>query len=184
MFGSIDRMAASGSSLLARRVVLYGSGVLGLVGLYWIGRSFIVEGKLRIGNPVTSLLEQPAPVAGAPISIRAEVTRTSSDRLVRLGESCEFLVEQRMRDQQSYYCNAQVICGEKLLYGGPDRGYFPCRFFEGARRDVVGNDPTTTKQDKDGAMHIDTRSGVLRMWDDESGVHGAFDIEAEVLSAH
>lgn len=178
-------MAASGPSVLARRAVLYGSSVLGLLGLYWIGRSFVVDGRFRFGNPVSTLLAQEVrtPVA-PPISVRAEVTRTNKKELVRLGQACEFLVEQRQREQGSYYCNAQVVCGEKLLYGGADRGYFPCRFFEGARRDVVGNDPTTTRQDKDAAMRLDTRAGILHVWDDEAGVHGAFDIEAEIISAH
>lgn len=187
MFGRIDRMAVSGSSLLARRSVLAGSAVLGLVGLYWIGHSFKVDGKLRFGNPVSPNLPAEGPaVVAAPLSVRAEVTRSSNASLVRQGASCEFLVEQRQRDAQSYYCNAQVMCGGKLLYGGPDRGYFACRFYDGEQgehHDVVGSDPTTSDEDKDAALQLDTRAGVLRVWDDASGNHGQFELEAEVLSA-
>ena len=186
MFGSIDRMALSGSGVLARRTVLAGSALLGLVGLYWMGRSFVVDGKLRFGNPVSPIVTgENLASAPAPLSVRAEVTRSSS-ALVRQGDSCEFLVEQRQRDANSYYCNAQVVCGGKLLYGGPDRGYFSCRFYDdgdGVHRDVVGSDPTTTREDKDAALQLDTRSGVLRVWDDASGNNGELELEAEVLSA-
>lgn len=187
MFGSIDRMAASGPGLLARRSVLAGSAALGLVGLYWIGHSFRVDGKLRFGNPVSpAIASEGLALAAAPLSVRAEVTRSSNVNLIRQGDSCEFLVEQRQRDAQSYYCNAQVMCAGKLLYGGPDRGYFSCRFYDGEQgehRDVVGNDPTTTSEDKDAALHLDTRAGVVRVWDDGSGANGQFEVEAEVLSA-
>jgi hypothetical protein len=187
MFVRIDRMAASGSGLLARRVVLAGSAALGLVGLYWIGHSFRVDGKLRFGNPVSSTIAaEGLAFASAPLSVRAEVTRSTNPNLVRQGDSCEFLVEQRQRDAQSYYCNAQVMCGGKLIYGGQDRGYFSCRFYDGEQgdhHDVVGNDPTTTREDKDPALQLDTRSGVLRVWDDASGSNGQFEVEAEVLSA-
>jgi hypothetical protein len=184
MFASIDRMAASGSGVLARRTVLGVSAALGAVGLYWIGHSFMVDGKLRFGNPVSQVPSaEGLSFAPAALSIRAEVTRSSNAQLVRQGESCEFLVEQRQRDASSYYCNAQIVCGGKLLYGGSDRGYFACRFYEGEHRDVVGNDPTTTREDKDPALHLDTRASVVRVWDDASGAHGQFEFEAEVLSA-
>jgi hypothetical protein len=187
MFGSIDRMAVSGSGLRARRSVLAGSAVLGLVGFYWIGQSFRVDGKLRFGNPVSPAVSaEGLAFSAAPLSVRAEVTRSNQANLVRQGDSCEFLVEQRQRDAQSYYCNAQVMCGGKLLYGGQDRGYFACRFYDGAQgehHDVVGNDPTTTREDKDPAIQLDTRSGVMRVWDDASGPNGEFEVEAEILSA-
>lgn len=177
-------MAVSDSSLLARRTVLVVSLLVAVAGLYKIGHAAVVGGKLRIGNPVSGLSAPSGPLP-APVSVRAEVTRASGAELVRAGEICEFLVEQRQReDHSSLYCNAQITCGGKLLYGGPERGYFPCRFDDGDEREVVGNDPTTTKQDKDAALHLDTRAGVLRIWDDETGPHGAFDIEAEVLGAH
>jgi hypothetical protein len=69
------------------------------------------------------------------------------------------------------------------LYGGPERGFFACRFYQGERREVVGTDPSTTAEDKDSGLNLDTRTGVLRVWDDASGANGAFDMEAEVISA-
>lgn len=184
MYGRFERMATSDSSLFARRTVLAVSAVLAGLGVYRIAQTAVVGGKLHLGNPVSAL---PTPLGAmpAPLAVRAEVTRVRGADSVRLGTICDFLVEQRPReDQHSLYCNAQITCGGKLLYGGPDRGYFPCRFSNGDEREVVGNDPTTTKQDKDAALHIDTRAGVLRIWDDEAGNLGAFELEAEVLQAH
>ena len=185
MFESIDRMAASRLGTLARRVVLGVSALLCTMGLMRIGRSFVVDGHVRLGNPIRGEgREENALQGSAPLTVRAEVTRVGGAPVVQLGETCHFLVEQRQRDARSFYCNAQVMCGGKLLYGGPERGFFPCRFYEGERRDVVGTDPSTTREDKDGALSLDTRSGVLRLWDDLSGPNGAFEIEAEVLSVH
>jgi hypothetical protein len=156
---------------------------LGALGLYWIGRAFVVDGKLRFGNPVPEDLALEDVTSDVqPRQVRAEVTRVQGARVVSLGDRCEFLVERRMRDQSSFYCNAQVVCGGKLLYGGPDRGYFACRLFEGDRRDVVGGDPNTTGSDQDAAIQLDTRNGLLRIWDDAKGPLGAFEIEAEVFS--
>jgi hypothetical protein len=184
MFEHVERMAAPRIGLVARRSVLAVSALFCLVGLVRIGRSFVVDGNLRFGNPIGEAPRaQAALLAAAPLSVRAEVTRVVGAAVAQLGEACQFLVEQRPRDEGSFYCNAQVLCGGKLLYGGPDRGFFACRFYEGERRDVIGTDPNTTREDKDGALSLDTRSGVLRVWDDPSGPHGAFELEAEVLSA-
>ena len=167
-----------------RRSVLAVSALFCIAGLVRIGRSFVVDGSLRFGNPIGEAPPQQAALLVAqPLTVRAEVTRVTGATVAQLGESCQFLVEQRPRDARSFYCNAQVMCGAKLLYGGPDRGFFPCRFYEGDRRDVIGTDPSTTREDKDGALSLDTRSGVLRVWDDASGPHGAFELEAEILSA-
>jgi hypothetical protein len=181
---AIDRMPVSGSALLARRSVLALSAALGFVGLYWIAHSFRVDGKLRFGNPIPNVAAEGL-FGPVPLSVRAEVTRSNNAGVARQGDSCAFLVEQRRRDAQSYYCNAQVMCGGKLVYGGPDRGYFSCRFYQaegGQHGDVIGNDPTTTHEDRDSGLYLDTRAGVVRVWDDASGVHGAFELEAEVLS--
>lgn len=177
-------MAAPRIGLLTRRIVLGVSALVGVAGLVRIGRSFVVDGSLHFGNPVgPAPREQAALLVAPPLTVRAEVTRATGSAGVQLGDACQFLVEQRPRDAHSFYCNAQVMCGGKLLYGGPERGFFPCRFYEGERRDVVGADPSTTRQDKDGAISLDTRSGVLRLWDDPTGPIGGFEVEAEVLSA-
>ena len=167
-----------------RRGVLALSALLALIGTYWIGRSFLVDGKLRFGNPV----DAPS-IAGAgafdpqPRQVRAEVTRVTGNAVVRAGDMCEFLIERRSRDQQSFYCNAQVVCGGRLLFGGPERGYFPCRLDDdGELRHIIGQDAST--KDGDPAFRINTHEGIMRIKDDEGGQFGAFEVEAEVLSVH
>jgi hypothetical protein len=171
-------MQRPSSSISARLLVLVLSGLLGAIGLFWIGKSFYVDGRFRLGNPV----EAPAEAAPAPFAVRAEITRVSQGELVRPGQTCDFLVQRTVHKDGSYECNAQVMCGARLLYGGPGRGYFPCRITEGLRKDVVGIDPSTSRTDQDPALKIDTRLGVLSMWDDESGALGAYRVEADILS--
>lgn len=195
MFGRIDRMAPPGSdnddartrnqgSTILRRVVLGLSALIGVLGLVRIGRTFLIDGKLRLGNPISAEPSEALLPGTPPLVVKAEVTRVEGDTGVRPGQTCEFFVERRQRGDRGFECNAQVVCGGKLLYGGVGRGFFACRFYEGDRRDVVGGEAETTRTDKtDGAIRLDTRQGVLRVWDDASGALGAFDIEAEVLSA-
>jgi hypothetical protein len=163
-----------------QRAVHAASAVLFAVGLFWISKAFVVDGKFRFGNPVA----ESGPEALSPIAVRAEVTRVSDGQVVRPGQRCDFLVQQKLRQDGSYECNAQVMCGSKLLFGGPERGYFPCRITEGLRRDVVGLDPSTSRRDSDPAFKIDTHLGVLSLWDDETGELGAFRLEAEILSVN
>jgi hypothetical protein len=170
------------TTLRLRRGVLAVSTLLAAVGLFWIGRAFLVDGQLRFGNPPefhALAADTPDP---QPRQVRAEVTRVSGASGVRPGDKCEFLVERRRRERDLFYCNAQIVCGGRLLFGGPDRGYFACRLFDDARRDVVGSEPSTTAADKDAALLINTREGVMRIWDDAHGNHGEFSIEAEILS--
>jgi hypothetical protein len=167
---------------LRRSILLLSAGFF-LVGAYWIGRSFVVNGRLRFGNPVADDARLLSGNDFAPLQVRAEIVSARGKCGVSLGDKCEFLVERRARAEGSFYCNAQIVCGGRLLYGGPDRGYFACRLFEGgSRREVMGSDPSTTAADQDAALHLDTRAGVLRIWDDDRGSLGAFDVEADVLS--
>lgn len=184
------RSRAQGRASAVRRILLVVSAALGLVGLFWIARSFRIDGKLRFGNP-TELsplsTETPDP---QPRQVRAEVTRVRGAGLVgsdvaagvKAGDKCEFLVERRLRERDSFYCNAQVVCGGRLLFGGPDRGYFACKLFDDEHRDVVGSDPNTTSADEDAAISLNTREGVMRIWDDARGRLGEFSLEAEILS--
>jgi len=185
MFGSIDPMVTQRSTTVARRIVLGLSALTCAFGLFWIGRAFLVDGKLRFGNPISAEQREPqsqSALGTPPLAVKAEVTRVSGNSGVRAGQTCDFFVERRLRGENDFYCSAEVVCGGKLLYGGTDRGFFPCRFYEGDRRDVVGGEAQTTSEDKDGALRIDTRQGVLRVWDDQGGTLGEFDVEAEVLS--
>ncbi|MDB4990392.1 MAG: hypothetical protein JWN04_5570, partial [Myxococcaceae bacterium] len=105
------RMVTVDRSALVRKGVLAVSTILGLLGLFWIGRSFRIDGKLRFGNPseLTALAsDAPDP---QPRQVRAEVTRVRGAPVVRPGDKCDFLVERRPRERDSFYCNAQVVCG-------------------------------------------------------------------------
>ena len=159
------------------------SALLSAVGLFWIGRAFRVDGKLRFGNPPLSLPSEGGLALDAePRQVRAEITRVQGDPGVRPGDHCEFLIERRARQGESAYCNAQVVCGDRLLYGGPDRGYFACKVYDDDDHAVVGSDPNTTSGDHDAAIHLNTRQGIMRIWDDEHGPRGQFLLEAEILS--
>lgn len=183
MFRSIDPMASIRPAIIARRIVLGLSALVGLLGLLGIGNAFLVNGKLRFGNPISGERKEQPVLGTPPLSVKAEVTRATGESGVRPGQACDLFVERRPRAGNDFECSAQVVCGGKLLYGGRGRGYFPCRFYEGDRRDVVGGEAETTRSDRDGALRIDTKQGVLRVWDDDTGHAGEFDIEAEVLSA-
>jgi hypothetical protein len=184
MFGSIDPMATYRPANLARRIVLGLSAIVCAYGLFRIGRTFLIDGKLRFGNPISAeTTKEEAALGTPPLTVKAEVTRVSGSSGVRPGQTCNFFVERRQRAQNDFWCSTQVVCGGKLIYGGNDRGFFSCRFYEGDRRDVVGGEAETTREDRDGALRIDTRQGVLRVWDDASGPLGEFDVEAEVLTA-
>jgi hypothetical protein len=180
MLSLTTRMVPPDRGSIVRRTVLTVSAVLAVIGMYWITRSFSIDGKLRFGNPVAAPSDAAHDVE--PRQIRAEVTRVQGNPVVRAGDRCEFLVERRV--SATFECNAQVVCGGRLLYGGRDRGYFPCKLFEDERPNVVGSDPNTTSNDQDAAIHLNTRDGVMRIWDDEQGTLGKFDVEAEVLSVH
>ena len=179
------RMAPPVTALNVRRAVLAVSALLAVVGAYWIGRAFMVDGRVSFGNPV-----EPSGRDGVnafdrePRQVRAEITRVTGAQILRPGDKCEFLIERRPRENASPYCNTQIVCGGRLVFGGPDRGYFACRFETDHRRDVTGSEPVTSGRDGDSAFYINTAEGVMRVWDDEAGMYGAFQIEADVLSVH
>jgi hypothetical protein len=118
----------------------------------------------------------------APRTVRATVTSVTGSPVATAGQSCEFNVERRDRDDGSFWCNAQMVCGGHLLYGGPTAGFFPCTLYAGPPRNVVGNDPTTTREDQDPAMTLSTIDGTLEIWDDASGPNGEFHLAAHVDS--
>jgi hypothetical protein len=165
-------------SAAARTAVFALSLLAGSLGLYWIAKAFVIDGHVRFGNPVdTAAAEAPHPLV-----IRAEITRVSQGELVRPGQTCDLLVQHAPRKDGRSECNAQVTCGARLLYGGPQRGYFPCQVTDGLRTDVIGLDASTSRTDQDPAFKLDTRLGVLSIWDDETGPLGAYKVDADVLS--
>lgn len=129
-------------------------------------------------------LPPPPGLAGdtAPRLVRATVTEVSGAAGVSVGALCEFNVERRENEAGGFWCNAQVVCGGRLLYGGAEAGYFPCVLHEGPPRDVVGEDTGTTSVDRDGAMRLDTRAGTLEVWDDATGASGEYRVAAHVDS--
>lgn len=160
---------------------MLGSAALTLMGGFWIARSFLIDGKVHFGNP-TEVATFASTTDPEPRQVRAEVTRVRGNPVVREGDRCEFLIQRRRRGGDAFNCNAQVVCGGRLLFGGPDRGFFVCKQFDDERHDIVGDDPVTAGGDKDSAFHINTRDGVMKIWDDEEGVLGKFEVEAEILS--
>lgn len=117
----------------------------------------------------------------APRTVSATITSVTGSPGVSAGQTCEFTVDRRDRDDGSgFWCNAQVVCGGRLLYGGPAAGFFPCTLFEAPSRGVVGADPNTTQQDRDAAMSLDTVQSTLEIWDDATGPLGEFRVSAHV----
>lgn len=118
----------------------------------------------------------------SPRLVYATVTAVSGDGVgIAVGASCDFNVERHDAANGSFTCNAQVVCGGRLLYGGPGAGYFPCTLYAGPPRHVVGSDLDTTTADHDGAMSLDTH-GTLELWDDATGPHGEFRVTATVVA--
>jgi hypothetical protein len=101
--------------------------------------------------------------------VRATVTESLGLADVPLGSPCTADVTRHDRDDGTFWCNAQVTCGARLVYGGAEAGFFHCILYEGTRRDVVGTDAATTAEDRDPAMSLDTVGGTLEVWDDATG---------------
>lgn len=117
----------------------------------------------------------------APRLVRATVTEASGSAGIAVGAMCEFHVERTDNSDSTFACNAQIVCGGRLLYGGPGAGFFPCTLYEGPPRHVVGADENSTSGDNDGAMRLDTH-GSLEIWDDSTGPNGEFRVVAHVDS--
>jgi len=116
-----------------------------------------------------------------PRTIVARVVSATDAPGISRGTMCRFQVERRARDDGTFWCNAQVRCGDRLVYGGAEAGFFSCTLYDRPRRDVVGADPSTTASDRDAAMELNTLEGRLHVWDDATGAAGAFNIEASVV---
>lgn len=133
---------------------------------------------------VPSIPPPSAPDDGSAIAVHATISSVTGSPGVSVGQTCEFNVERRDREDGSgFWCNAQIVCGGHLIYGGPTAGFFPCTLFYRPTRGVVGTDPNTTAQDQDAAMSIDTAAGTLEVWDDAQGPNGEMRITAHVDSA-
>jgi len=121
------------------------------------------------------------PGAGTDLRrVRATVTESSGLADVPVGASCQADVTRHDREDGTFWCNAQITCGARLVYGGADAGFFQCMLYEGARRDVVGSDAATSSEDRDAAMSLNSVGGTLEVWDDGTGSSGEFRLRARV----
>jgi hypothetical protein len=112
--------------------------------------------------------------------VRATITEVTGLSDVATGATCTAEVSRNDRADGTFWCNAQIRCGERLVYGGPDAGFFECVLYGGDQRDVVGSDQRTTSEDNDGAMSLNTVDGSFEVWDDATSTLGAFRIRARI----
>ena len=123
----------------------------------------------------------PPSVPTAPRIVNGTVTTVDGSSPVAVGATCNFNVRRQPRPDLpvGYWCNAQIVCGGTLLYGGPNAGYFPCTVGD-SPPSVVGSDPETTASDTDASMELNTTAGTLSISDDATGVHGAYTLTARI----
>lgn len=123
----------------------------------------------------------PPSVPTAPRIVNATVTAVDGSTPVSVGMTCNFNVRRQPRPDMpnGYWCNAQIVCGGKLLYGGPSSGYFPCTVGD-SPPSVVGSDTSTTSSDTDAAIDLNTPGGTLTIRDDGTGVHGQYSLTARI----
>lgn len=183
-----------GCSLL----VLCGLCILGAASIFWMRTTEASAPPPGVG-PVPTWPEPtppPPPTTTPPIvgpatsvgagggsdarSVRATVTEVSGLADVAVGASCTAEVTRHDLEDGTFWCNAQITCGGRSIYGGPEAGFFHCVLYEGATRDVVGSDPNTTADDQDPAMTLDTINDTLEVHDDASGRNGAMRVVARV----
>lgn len=126
-------------------------------------------------------LPPPPSVPTAPRIVNATVTAIDGSTPVNVGATCNFNVRRQPRPDLpiGYWCNAQVVCGGKLLYGGPNSGYFPCTVGD-SPPSVVGSDTMTTAEDTDASIDLNTTAGTLTIRDDANGVHGTYTLTARI----
>ncbi|MFO0697250.1 MAG: hypothetical protein U0230_26980 [Polyangiales bacterium] len=122
------------------------------------------------------------PGGGGPIHVEATVRSVTGSAPVAVGDTCTTDVEQVPREEGGYWCRAQITCAGKLLYGGPQSGYFPCTFASQPSTSVRGQDDHTTRDDQDASLLLDTDLRQLTIADDATGPNGAFGLEARITA--
>lgn len=135
--------------------------------------------------PSTGPALPPPPSFAPPMLVRATIDSIEGASPVAVGTACEFTVERQPSPEQpsGYWCRTQIVCGGRLLYGGPSAGFFPCTLGEGTPRTVVGQDVETTSVDTDASMSIDTSTATLTIRDDSAGPFGAYGVRARITEA-
>lgn len=180
-----------GCSLL----LLCGLCILGAAGIFWMRATeappppVVGPGPTSWTTPTppptttsTPIVGPATPVGGRsdPRHVRATLTEVTGLSDLAAGGRCTAEVTRQDLEDGTFWCNAQITCGGRALYGGPEAGFFHCVLYEGPRRDVVGSDTQTTADDQDPAMTLDTIHGTLEIRDDASGAHGAIHVLAHV----
>jgi hypothetical protein len=159
----------------------------GLVAAVGLGALFVFG-----GNPVATPVSLgpggpnapgiPADVDPAPRVVTVIVELTTAGAPIAAGNQCAFAIEPTPHPSLGYWCHTTIDCGGRVLYGGGEAGYFPCRLEPRPRVDLVGSDAETSTRDSDAAFEIDTRTGVMTLRDDARGRFGAYELRARVLS--
>ena len=143
-------------------------------------------GPVVPGGPVAPGGPQLPPPPGVPMTPRvvsATVTNVTGSAPVAVGATCQFNVERMSRPDMpsGYWCRTQIVCGGRLLYGGPNSGYFPCTVGD-SPPSVTGSDADTTASDTDAAINLDTASGILSIRDDSASPNGEYSLDARIDS--
>ena len=152
---------------------LVGCGLLSVVG-------FFIVTTMAIGAVARSDMESQDSQPG--FAVRATVTAVDGQAPVVPGSECAFRVERHPHPNLGYWCRAHIVCGEALLYGGGQSGYFPCNLEGHGPKSIVGEDRQTTSLDTDSAMVIDTVRRIVQVHDDNTGRYGAFSVVAQISS--
>ena len=121
----------------------------------------------------------PSTPSGDVRHVRATITEVTGLTDLAVGTACTADITRHDRENGTFWCNAQIRCGERLVYGGADAGFFECVLYGGDQHDVVGSDQATTSTDNDGAMSLNTIGGSLEVWDDAQGALSEFRIRAQ-----
>ena len=111
--------------------------------------------------------------------VRATITEVTGLTDLAVGTACTADITRHDRENGTFWCNAQIRCGERLVYGGTDAGFFECVLYSGDQLDVVGHDQATSSIDNDGAISLNTIGGSLEVWDDAQAALGEFRIRAQ-----
>ncbi len=142
------------------------------------------RGQALGGSPGAGASPSASAPVGPPIpdrTVQATVTEATGSAADLRDTRCNFIVsaERSQRWASGIQCRAQVVCGGRLLFGGPEAGYFECTVTE-QPRGVHGEDAGTTSANRDAALLLDSASSTLRVWDDATGPLGEYVVNARI----
>ena len=109
---------------------------------------------------------------GAPVRFMVTVVRATGAAMAPPPTECVLVIDQPSVAR----CQARFTCDGKVLYGGDGLGYFDCPRDQDDQT-IVGRDDNTSEGDGDGAIDIDSRSGIVTLRDDAAGTYGELEVE-------